>query len=309
MREHSRYRGVLRPGETDDDPPGNEFDSDATGRGDSYRRSQLRSDVRITGILTLMELALDGPVPELPAPDLRVLDVLGGDGTLARALAARHGHEHRNHWILTGDLSPAMSAAALRYGLPAVCQPAQQLKLNDGTFDAVLLAFGTHHIPVDERKLAYAEAWRVLKPGGRVVVHDFPEQGPVARWFADVVDRFTVSGHQYQHFSPDELHNGLGAVGFHDVRVRPMYDPFEVQAPTAEEARAALTEYVCDMYGLVGLRRQADWPGRLWALMEEYFSYPRPELAVPVTRVGVARRGAVAVATMPRVAISAVGVK
>jgi len=87
-----------------------------------------------------------------------------------------------------------------------------------------------------------------------------------------------------------------------------MYDPFEVAAPT-EEAAAALAEYVCDMYGLVGLTRHDDWRARTCDLMREYFSYPEPGSVAPVTQVRVERRGEVAVAAMPRVAIAAVGAK
>lgn len=59
-----------------------EFDSDGTGRGDSYRRAQRSTMVRWTGMRQLLRLAS----PPAPSGAGTLLDVLGGDGTIARAV-------------------------------------------------------------------------------------------------------------------------------------------------------------------------------------------------------------------------------
>ncbi|MET7802143.1 hypothetical protein, partial [Streptomyces decoyicus] len=57
-----------------------EFDSDVTGRGDSYRRAQRDSSVRWTGIRQLLEIASESATePGPPSQPRTVLDVLGGD--------------------------------------------------------------------------------------------------------------------------------------------------------------------------------------------------------------------------------------
>jgi ubiquinone/menaquinone biosynthesis C-methylase UbiE len=285
--------------------PGNEFDDDVTGRGDSYRVSQRSPLVRATGINTLFRRAVE-PLPEVVPADFRVLDVLGGDGTIARALAAQGGP---GEWILTGDLSASMVAQALRYGLPAICQPAQRLAVRDASFDAILLAYGTHHIPPVERKNAYLEAWRALKPGGRLLVHDFAQDGPVAAWFGEVVHRYAPNGHEYEHFTGDELVRDLESAGLEEVAVEEMYDPFVVSGETAEQAVEGLTDYVASMYGLFGLTREAGWQERLWQLMDTLLRYP--DGSAPITRLTVhpAEDGPGWTAVMPRVALLAVGTK
>ncbi|MDN0201116.1 class I SAM-dependent methyltransferase [Streptomyces sp. S.PNR 29] len=287
---------------------GNEFDTDQHGRGDSYRVAQRAPDIRLHGIQTLLELALAGPIPQEWPDDLRILDVLGGDGTLARALARLRPYAARHRQcIMTSDLSRHMVLEALNYGLPAICQPAQHLLLPDASFDAVILAYGTHHIPAAERRQAYAEALRVLKPNGRIVVHDFEENGAVAQWFSTVVHRYSPNGHAYQHFTREELLDDLRAVGFREATVRDMYDPFRVTGPTAEAARSGLCAYVAGMYGLFKLRRAPDWQPRLWELIGEHAARLRghEDSGMPLVR----RADAGFVAVMPRRALVGVGVR
>src|SRR5690606_418049 len=83
--------------------------------------------------------------------------------------------------LLAGDISGSMVAAALADGLPAVRQRADQLLLRDDVLDAVLIAYGSHHIAPSQRPRALSEAYRVLVPGGRVALHDFASDSPGSR--------------------------------------------------------------------------------------------------------------------------------
>jgi SAM-dependent methyltransferase len=98
---------------------------------------------------------------------LRILDAGCGPGLYAEELAA-HGAE-----VVGFDASPEMvRLAKLRLGERFDVR-VHDLELplswiEDEAFDAALMALVIHHI--DERVAALREVWRVLRPGGRLVV-------------------------------------------------------------------------------------------------------------------------------------------
>lgn len=49
---------------------------------------------------------------------------------------------------------------------------AQELAFPDAAFDVVTCTFVMHHIPEQQRGTALAEMWRVLRPGGRLLLAD-----------------------------------------------------------------------------------------------------------------------------------------
>jgi ubiquinone/menaquinone biosynthesis C-methylase UbiE len=114
---------------------------------------------------------LAGPMTKEPAARLldtvgarsgmRLLDVCCGPGygagkAVERGLAA-----------VGIDLSPAMiSEAQQQFPLAEFrVGDAEQLEFDDGSFDAVVCPFGVLHLPEPDK--AFAEAFRVLRPGGR----------------------------------------------------------------------------------------------------------------------------------------------
>lgn len=98
----------------------------------------------------------------------RVLELAAGTGVVTRALAHALPAEVE---IVATDLSAAMldQAAATPTHRPVEWQQAdaQQLPFPDGAFDVVVCQFGVMLFP--ERLLAYAEAHRVLRPGGHLI--------------------------------------------------------------------------------------------------------------------------------------------
>ena len=121
-------------------------------------------------------------------PGQRVLDVAGGTGDLALALAkqVKAGTPDGGQVWLT-DINGAMLGVGrdrvtdAGYALPALQCDAEKLPFPGDYFDLVTVAFGLRNMTHKERALA--EMCRVIKPGGRLLVLEFskvwaPLKGP-----------------------------------------------------------------------------------------------------------------------------------
>ena len=245
------------------------------GRGELYRSAQKDPLVRAVGIRNLFAMLTPSRDINDLSSEHRILDVLGGDGVLARAISqlALPGSAPS---VLTSDVSEDMVAAARAYGLFALCQAAQNLFLKDDIMNGVIIAYGTHHIPRDQLVWACSEALRVLKPGSRIVLHDFEVNSPMSRWFGEVVDPYSLTGHNFPHFTRGEIEECLHKAGFVDITLQYMYDPFILTADSAEEAESLLAKYLLNMYGLVKPLDGGSYEevlGRIYSLTLEYFKY------------------------------------
>jgi SAM-dependent methyltransferase len=140
----------------------------------------------------------------------RVLDVGCGTGRLAAALA-----EHEGARVLALDVSPAMVEQARRHGVNARVGRAEALPFKPGWFDAVVVRMAIHLV---DRPRAFAQAARVLAPGGRLVVATEDPAGFDDVWFA----RFFPSVPEIERArfpSGAALAAELGAAGFGPPRI------------------------------------------------------------------------------------------
>jgi SAM-dependent methyltransferase len=196
------------------------------------------------------------------------LDVIGGNGTTARNATNLLPFPHVPY-IISGDPCLDMVYDALSRNLPAVWQCAQETMFADESLDFVIGSRGFHHVTLSARTAAFAEAWRILKPGGVVLVVDFEEESPTARWYSEGLDTYTNTGHRYPHFRREDFMRLLTDAGFDDASVFEIYDPFRFWADTAEGARNTLLEHVVGMFGMVKLRRGTDETERdYWARID-----------------------------------------
>lgn len=110
-----------------------------------------------------------------------VLDVGCGTGELCADLA------RRGHRVTGVDHDPAVLAAARRaaapggpHGVPEWLRDDGEVlgRIGDGAFGAVTLVFVLHHLA--EPAAGLRAAWRVLRPGGRLLVAEMLPKGPEA---------------------------------------------------------------------------------------------------------------------------------
>jgi SAM-dependent methyltransferase len=184
----------------------------------------------------------------VPGQGFRILDLLGGDGTFARFCKTLG---HHTPTIYTADISKFMIDACHAQALPCVRQSATRSLFRDNALDGVLIAYGSHHLDSNARRLAVREAHRTLRAGGRLVLHDFEIGGRCATWFESIVHPYSRTGHPHAHFSRHEMFHLFTSAGFRDVRVFEIRDPFTLHGSSPEEARHNAVMHMHDMYDLI----------------------------------------------------------
>jgi demethylmenaquinone methyltransferase/2-methoxy-6-polyprenyl-1,4-benzoquinol methylase len=107
-------------------------------------------------------------------PGMKVLDIAGGTGDLARAFARRVGPEGQV-WLtdINGSMLSIGRDRLLDDGLaqPVAQCDAEALPFPDRIFDRVSVAFGLRNMT--RKEAALREMHRVLVPGGRLLVLEF----------------------------------------------------------------------------------------------------------------------------------------
>ena len=166
---------------------------------------------------------------------MRVLDVACGPGYIAGQAAARGAK------AVGIDFAPTMVAEAKRRFLETEFREGdgESLTFADGSFDAVICAFGLLHMAEPER--AIGEAYRVLRSGGRYgfSVWATPDRH---EFFALVLRAIQTHGRMevplppappiFRFSDPEECARVLTATGFVDVSVREQ--PLTWRAASAE---------------------------------------------------------------------------
>ena len=150
------------------------------------------------------------------AGQLRVLDVACGTGRTLHQLAVAHPALR----LYGVDLSPAYVRLARRRladvaEVALAVENAEALPFADGAFDVVTSVYLFHELPRNARRNVAREMFRVVRPGGTVVIEDSAQLAE-SREIASALRAFPGEFHEpfYADYLEDDLAELLREVGF-----------------------------------------------------------------------------------------------
>lgn len=139
------------------------------------------------------------------------------------------------------DPAPDFVGACVATGIPAVRGDMRATPLQSAFFDVVGSLTGVHHEA--QRRTLYAEWWRVLKPGGRLVLIDVWEQSEVGRFLNGFVDTWNSQGHCGDFLSEADL-QALESVGFSQLQLHQLRYAWNASSDVS------MHRYMLDLFGL-----------------------------------------------------------
>ncbi|KAB0672258.1 bifunctional demethylmenaquinone methyltransferase/2-methoxy-6-polyprenyl-1,4-benzoquinol methylase UbiE [Oryzomonas sagensis] len=172
----------------------------------------------------------------------RILDVATGTGDVALEIARSTpssvkitGADFCQEMVEFGQAKVATSPYAGRIDFKMA--PCEDLPFPDNTFDSVTIAFGIRNVV--DRRLGLAEMWRVLRPGGRVVILEFST--PRSQFFKQiyyfyfrrllpVIGGFFSKYNAYKYLpdsvlefpSHEEFSHMVADAGFRNIHIHPL---------------------------------------------------------------------------------------
>jgi ubiquinone/menaquinone biosynthesis C-methylase UbiE/DNA-binding transcriptional ArsR family regulator len=142
--------------------------------------------------------------------------------TLAQSVARVIGVDASDEMLAAARLRSTDNVELRRGSLEA-------LPIDDATLDAATMMLVLHHLPAPA--VAIAEAARVLKPGGRLLIVDMSPH--------DREEYRQQMGHVWLGFSDDQISKWLQQAGFSRISVRALPPTTEAKGPALFAAVAA----------------------------------------------------------------------
>lgn len=101
----------------------------------------------------------------LPQPDGAVLDAGGGTGRVAQYFVGKAGRV-----VVADQTFEMLQEVVKKDGLAAVCSLTEEMPFPDGYFCCIVMVDALHHVA--DQTATIRELWRLLKPGGRIIIEE-----------------------------------------------------------------------------------------------------------------------------------------
>ena len=156
-----------------------------------------------------------------PACQVRVLDLATGTGRTLRQIRAALPQAQ----LVGLDLSTAYLRQANQWlsqlpgELPQLVQGnAEATPFGSATFQAITCVFLFHELPGEARQRVLAEAFRLLEPGGILMLADSVQLADSPQ-FSTIMENFRRVFHEpyYRHYITDDIEERLKQVGFNPI--------------------------------------------------------------------------------------------
>jgi len=155
-----------------------------------------------------------------PQPGEKIIDICSGTGTLTVMIARRLGGIGKAVGI---ELSPAQLRIARKKekpkGLHFLEGDAQEIPFSDSCIDKGVICGALHEMPQEARKNVLSEAYRTIRPGGRIV--NVEQNKPDRKWKAllfDFLESFNPEYTTYKNMLKCGLTEEIKQAGFRIIK-------------------------------------------------------------------------------------------
>lgn len=243
------YQGLIELEEMD---KGGFEHGDLSGLYIKYQDDLRYHSTRFHGWQRLLNIMMENIALKTPTNNSVVIDFLAGSGTLGKRLKQLFKPNYLPK-LMGLDVSSKMCEQALKSNEIVMWGSYKYHLFHHEIADAVIAAYGFHHVPLSERKMYVNKMHDLLRNEGVCILHDFEEGSQTAKWYSEIIHRYRPNGHDYPHITYESLTTLL--CNFKDVNIKKIYDPFYLEGVKGQNEQSLKQEFLSYLICLFNLQK------------------------------------------------------